>query len=110
MIDRNTKIINDRKTRGGFLGVFPEIRHAEGSDKLQRGLRLLQVTDGVLESRSKAGTEFGIGKLKEIIAGSLALATEATADLIMQELRTHNPAYFDDDVTFVLIDYGPKQV
>jgi|GEM_PF-2122400 len=109
LIDRNTKSISDIKTRGGFLGVFPEITHVEGADALKPGLRLLQVTDGVLESRSKAGAEFGIVKLKEIIADSLAHETEATADLIMQELRTHNPAYFDDDVTFVLIDYGPRK-
>ncbi len=106
LIDRNTGGIHDRKTRGGFLGVFPDISHVEGTDELRPGLRLLQVTDGVLESRSKAGAEFGIGKLKEIISDSLADETEETADLIMQELRTHNPAYFDDDVTFVLIDYN----
>ena len=89
--------------------MFPEIQHIEGTDQLKPGLRLLQVTDGVLESRSRAGTEFGIGKLKEIISQTLALQTEATADMIMKELRTHNPAYFDDDVTFVLIDYNPKK-
>ncbi|MFO1469459.1 MAG: SpoIIE family protein phosphatase [Turneriella sp.] len=104
LIDRLSKDIGDRKTKGGFLGVFPEIQHIEGTDQLKPGLRLLQVTDGVLESRSRAGTEFGIGKLKEIISQTLALQTEATADMIMKELRTHNPAYFDDDVTFVLID------
>lgn len=104
LIDRPSKEISDRKTKGGFLGVFPEIQHIEGTDNLKPGLRLLQVTDGVLESRSRAGTEFGIGKLKEIISETLGLQTEATADVIMKELRTHNPAYFDDDVTFVLID------
>ena len=105
LVDKQTGTIADRKTRGGFLGVFPEIRHAEGADKLTPGLRLLQVTDGVLENRSHAGTEFGIGKLREIISETLALNTEETADAIMKELRTHNPAYFDDDVTFVMIDY-----
>ena len=93
------------KPKGGFLGVFSDMVHTQGEETLQDGLRLLQITDGVIEARSKAGAEFGAEKVREIIRKTLNQDTEATADQIMQDLREHNPAYFDDDVTFVLMDY-----
>lgn len=103
--DRSGRAIRDMKPKGGVLGVFPDIVHQQGSEELKSGARFVQITDGVIESRSKSGAEFGEDKLREIILGTLHLDTEATADQIMKELREHNPAYFDDDVTFVLIDY-----
>lgn len=106
-VERNGGLINEKKPKGGFLGVFSDMVHEQGEEKLHDGLRLLQITDGVIESRSRSGTEFGSEKLREIIRKTLRLDTEATADQIMEQLREHNPAYFDDDVTFVLMDYSP---
>ncbi len=108
-VDRKSGQVEELKPRGGFLGVFSDLVHVQGEETLQDGLRLLQITDGVTEARSKAGAEFGAEKLREIIAETLVQDTEATADRIMQDLRQHNPAYFDDDVTFVLMDYTSTQ-
>jgi two-component system sensor histidine kinase ChiS len=104
-VSRNSGTIQERKTRGSFLGVFPEIQHEEGEDSLESGIRLLQVTDGVVENRSRAGHEFGYSRLRDIILKTTQLDSEEMADSLMKELREHNPEYFDDDVTFVLIDY-----
>lgn len=104
-VERRSGLIREMKPKGGFLGVFSDMVHTQGEETLQDGLRLLQITDGVIEARSKAGAEFGAEKVREIIRKTLNQDTEATADQIMQDLREHNPAYFDDDVTFVLMDY-----
>lgn len=104
-VSRPAGTLAERKTKGSFLGVFPEIQHEEGEDDLESGIRLLQVTDGVVENRSRAGHEFGYNRLRDIILKTTQLGSEETADSLMKELREHNPEYFDDDVTFVLIDY-----
>lgn len=105
LVDRNQNSVSEQKPKGGFLGVFPEIKHADGVETLSSGMRVLLLTDGILECRSAQDEEFGIMKVREILQQTVALSTEEVADKILSDLRFFNPVDFEDDVTFVLLDY-----
>lgn len=105
-LDKNAGNVKEEKPKGGFLGVFPEIQHADGVLPLSSGLRVLQLTDGILECRSAQDEEFGITKVRKLLEQTVALSTEEAADRLLSELRIFNPVDFEDDVTFVLIDYA----
>jgi sigma-B regulation protein RsbU (phosphoserine phosphatase) len=67
-------------TEGGLLvGVLPEAEYVSGSCRLREGDVLVVYSDGITESRNKAGDEFGYARLEK----QLRRAQSDSADAVL---------------------------
>ncbi len=77
------------------LGLAAESTYPESTFRLRPGAQLTMLTDGVIESRDKAGTLFGFER-------SAALSTEAAEEIA----RTAQVFGQDDDITVLTLRYA----
>jgi serine phosphatase RsbU (regulator of sigma subunit) len=75
--------------------------------RLQPGDRVLFFTDGVIESRSPAGREFGRTRLADhfLRATSGGVGAAETVRRLAAEVVVYNGAPLNDDATMLLVDY-----
>jgi sigma-B regulation protein RsbU (phosphoserine phosphatase) len=87
------------------LGLFPGIGSPLGEPTvLQDGDLLLLVTDGVLESATPEGAEFGLDAVLEVVRANLHVPAEALARHVVDAALAHsNGKRQVDDVTAVII-------
>ncbi len=86
---------------GAVVGAFPDGLYASKSIPMRVGDRLVITTDGVHESRSLEGEEFGVDR----IAAALADSTGAQSDVrtLLEVLRGFNGGVLRDDLTILSI-------
>ncbi len=98
----------------GELSCRPSLPMGLGGDKkeiaveaLQPGDRVMFFTDGVIETRSESGEQYGIERLADhLVRASLdQRSTAETVRRLAASVMTYNPSGVDDDATFLLIDY-----
>jgi phosphoserine phosphatase RsbU/P len=88
---------------GGILGVFDHWLYEQEEVELKSGDRLLMYTDGITESRSPAGEEFGEDRLINLILGLRGEDAAALADRTVDAATQFSNGTFDDDLTVVAI-------
>jgi serine phosphatase RsbU (regulator of sigma subunit) len=91
------------------LGLGDRVEEVR-TTSLQPGDRLLFHTDGVIETRTPDGVEFGVDRLADHLVRASLDQTPApeTVRRIIQSVMTHNDSHLVDDATLLLIDYaGP---
>jgi sigma-B regulation protein RsbU (phosphoserine phosphatase) len=91
---------------GGVLGVFPHWRYEEEQISLGDGDRLLMFTDGVTESRSDAGEEFGERRLMDLLSSSRTDNAAAMMERVVAEVTCFANGTFDDDLTVLAVVVG----
>ena len=87
----------------GLGGSVREIANV----KLQPGDRVLFYTDGVVETRSLEGEEFGVPRLADfLVRATLDRVTPAeTVRRLSASIMSYNGGVLNDDATLLLIDY-----
>jgi len=88
---------------GIALGVLEEIKLHEAEAALAPGDLLVCYTDGVTEAINEAQQEFGVERLRALIAAQRALGAEALVEAITDAVSRHGqgqPPF--DDVTLVV--------
>jgi len=88
---------------GIALGVLEEIKLHEAEVTLAPGDLLVCYTDGVTEAINEALQEFGVERLRALIAAQRALGAEALVEAITDAVSRHGqgqPPF--DDVTLVV--------
>jgi len=93
---------------GLFLGMFPEAVYESVELPLQLGDRYVLYTDGLPESRSAVGEEFGLQRCKQFLESNPRLLPGAFADELLREIfrwsaRSAGGAQ-EDDMTLILLD------
>ena len=88
---------------GGVLGVMQSWEYAEESVRLCSGDRILLYTDGITESRNRAGEEFGEERLLGRVVQSEETDAAALAKNVIGAATEFNDGNFDDDLTVVAI-------
>lgn len=91
------------------LGLGDRVEEVR-TTSLQPGDRLLFHTDGVIETRTPDGVEFGVDRLADHLVRASLDQTPApeTVRRIIQSVMAHNDSHLVDDATLLLIDYaGP---
>jgi phosphoserine phosphatase RsbU/P len=85
-------------TGGLVLGAIADATYEHASVALEPDDVLVAYTDGVTESFSAAGEEFGEGRLRDVVLASLELPAAALADAIVAAVRawSHGEAQHDD--------------
>jgi serine phosphatase RsbU (regulator of sigma subunit) len=95
----------DKLEDGGLvLGMFENIVYAEGAVRMDPGDTLLIYSDGVTETWSPEGDEFGEESLVELVTRCRSLGAEALQEAVLRELeRFEAGARATDDRTLVVL-------
>jgi sigma-B regulation protein RsbU (phosphoserine phosphatase) len=103
MICRGTEILNIR-VEGVPLGLLDTREYEEVTFQAQPGDVILFYSDGVTDQPNAAGTEFGRGRLAQVVRHHCGLAADALIGEVFKELDRFSigtPA-FDDQSIFVM--------
>jgi sigma-B regulation protein RsbU (phosphoserine phosphatase) len=94
---------------GFFLGMFPEAEYSSVEMQLQPGDRYVLYTDGLPESKSVSGEEFGIARCSQFLASRTQLPAAALADELLREITSWSArpsgSVQEDDMTLVVLDF-----
>jgi hypothetical protein len=87
------------------LGMFEDTRHTLREWQMERGDRLVIVSDGVMEAKPDGGDQFGEDGVREVIAGTASLAPTEVVRLVIEAVVGHRGAALRDDATVVCLDW-----
>jgi sigma-B regulation protein RsbU (phosphoserine phosphatase) len=94
----------ERLSTGGVpLAMFETASYERGEAQLAEGDRLILFTDGVVESTSPAGEEFGDARLTETARSCRSGSAQAIVDEVMQVVSRFNGNIFEDDATLLCL-------
>ena len=88
---------------GTVLGVFPETEYRGAVVPLERGDRLLLYTDGVTESRNRAGEEYGEERLAAALSRNRHLPAAELHRAVLDEVTQFAVDGFEDDTTLLAV-------
>ncbi len=89
---------------GLILGAMPTQMPYEVTDvELHSGDLMVLYTDGVNESMSRSGEEYGEKRLKELILNRRGDSAEQILDAIIEDVRAFSRNRFSDDLTLIVI-------
>lgn len=96
--------IEELKTGGTIIGMFPSASYEEAIVDLHSGDVLLAFTDGVTEALNANEEEFGEERLKNLVQGLAHLPVQEMTAHISREIRKWiGDAPQHDDITFVVM-------
>jgi serine phosphatase RsbU (regulator of sigma subunit) len=84
------------------LGLFKEWDCVLAECQLFPGDTLALYTDGITESYSATGEEFGEHRLRETLQSSSELSAPALLEAIVRAVRTFGPHEQHDDITLIV--------
>jgi sigma-B regulation protein RsbU (phosphoserine phosphatase) len=94
---------------GLFLGMFPEAEYSSVEMQLRPGDRYVLYTDGLPESKSASGEEFGIARCSQSLASHNQLSAAGLADGLLREIASWTARASgnmqEDDMTLVVLDF-----
>jgi phosphoserine phosphatase RsbU/P len=94
---------------GLFLGMFPEAEYSSIEMHLHPGDRYVLYTDGLPESKSVSGEEFGIARCTQFLVSRTHLPAAALADDLLREIASWTArasgTMQEDDMTLVVLDF-----
>jgi len=93
--------------QGGLpLGLREELTPTTGTARLDPGELLVLYTDGIAETQSPEGRDFGFDRLRQVVEGGGAAQT--VHDAVLHALESHRgDAPLTDDVTLVVLERLP---
>ena len=75
-------------TTGGIaLGVAENIEYAENSVTLQQGDKLVLYSDGVTEALNESGEEYGLDRLREVVAAASSQGADDLTNAVFDSVR-----------------------
>ena len=96
--------VNRLSEAGVVMGVFPEAAYGTITLDLRSGDRLLFFTDGITESRSPSGEEFGDDRLADAFVAARGCDADTLKDRIVAAVHAFTGGTFDDDATLIAVE------
>jgi serine phosphatase RsbU (regulator of sigma subunit)/predicted enzyme related to lactoylglutathione lyase len=84
------------------LGLFEDWNCSIEEQQLFPGDTLTLYTDGITESSTDAGEEFGERRLREVLRQRRALGPQPLLEAVFEEVRRFNPNEQQDDITLIV--------
>jgi serine phosphatase RsbU (regulator of sigma subunit) len=89
--------------RGTPLGAVP-FQLGEAVLKLEPGMRVLMVTDGILEMATVEGRELGLRRLRKLFTARANLDVPAVRDGLMEDIdAARGSLHMEDDLTLLIV-------
>ena len=97
---------------GTILGPFPNFVYQNEQLPLGKGDRLILYTDGVVETKNKAGEFYGDNRLEALVKAQAGDSPEACANQIVGQVikwsGRSGGGSLDDDLTLIVVDLVPE--
>lgn len=90
---------------GIMLALFPSAAYTVTARELRKGDRIVLYTDGIVEAEDAQQEQFGSDRLQVLLKESVALSSDAAANLILDRVRSWSAAQ-DDDLTLLVCDFA----
>ena len=107
--ERSSGKTRDIEENGLPLGQFPEAEYKAVPVPAGAGDRILLYTDGVMEARNRREEQYGVERIKGFLEAHNALAGDALADKLLDELwqwsDLHTGESQTDDITLVTLKF-----
>ena len=101
MICRGTDIVKIR-VEGVPIGLLDNREYEEVTFQAEPGDTIVLYSDGITDHMNAAGTEFGRGRLAQIVRSHCGLGADALILEIFKELDKFSTTAFDDQSIFVM--------
>ncbi len=106
IVGHDGQIHKHQRTHSTALGFFENIKITSEEFKLQKGDKILLITDGVTEARNPNDHLFGTQGLEKTLAELKGASAEQTAKTILETvLAFADPEKGRDDITILAIEY-----
>ena len=94
--------LDDEKSRGPVMGVFPSASYATAARSMVRGDRVMLFTDGLYEVEDATGALFSEEQLRATASRHAALEPKEFFDRVLSDIRKYSQSdTFADDVCVV---------
>jgi len=106
---RGDKSVQLLSPRGPILGLLPLAKWGVESIEMAPGDTIVFYSDGISESFSPTGEEFGIEGIQRTLAGLAGQTAEKMGQALLDAAATHRQGReADDDVTLLVVRYKGK--
>jgi PAS domain S-box-containing protein len=104
-----TSEANECLENGLMLGPFSDSTYSAISLSLEKGDRIVLITDGVVETMNKSGGQFGMDRVKRLLESKYDLPANRFADALLYALSDWSTDTVgtgqSDDITLLVIDF-----
>jgi serine phosphatase RsbU (regulator of sigma subunit) len=105
LIRRRNGAIDEVNSSGLPLGILEIDNYRDEDAVLEPGDLLLLFTDGLTEAEDDDDEEFGVERLKEVVAGLDGASAEEACDAILTEVDRHlGEGSMQDDATLLVVE------
>jgi PAS domain S-box-containing protein len=105
----NTQRASERLENGLMLGPFRDSTYSAMTFALEKGDKIILVTDGILEAKDPSGDQFGMDRLRTTIESNHALSANTFADALLAGLSTWSETTIGpgqtDDITLIVAGF-----
>jgi len=92
-----------------MLGPFPDSTYPAMTFSLEKGEKIVLITDGVVETMNKSGGQFGMDRVKRLLESKYDLPANQFADALLYALSDWSTDAVgtgqSDDITLLVIDF-----
>jgi sigma-B regulation protein RsbU (phosphoserine phosphatase) len=87
------------------LAVTPDARYVQQAFPVASGDRIVLYTDGVIEALDGSGEQFGVGRLRDVLAAHAEAPLPELKSRVLAAVRAHaGGALTQDDVTLIVVE------
>lgn len=107
-----TGVVVECVQNGLMLGPFLDASYSATRFSLEEGDKIVLVTDGIVETATSSGDEFGMERLRQFVESNHSLPVNRFADVLLDDLcrwseHAVGPGQ-SDDITLLAVDFkGP---
>jgi serine phosphatase RsbU (regulator of sigma subunit)/predicted enzyme related to lactoylglutathione lyase len=102
LILRRNNTFQALESNSTVLGLFENWNCSIEEQQLFPGDTLTLYTDGITESSTEAGEEFGERRLRKVLRQRRALGPQLLLEAVFEEVRRFNPNEQQDDITLIV--------
>jgi sigma-B regulation protein RsbU (phosphoserine phosphatase) len=104
-----TEKVTEYCENGLMLGPFPDSTYPAMTFSLEKGEKIVLITDGVVETVNKSGGQFGMDRVKRLLESKYDLRANQFADALLYALSDWSTDAVgtgqSDDITLLVIDF-----